>query len=155
MVRYEEAKFDSAVLNCVQVPLLRQAGVQQIFNASPLNMGLLSAQGPQEWHLAPPSLREACAEANSYLSKERGTTLQSVALGFGLNSTREMGCNTVVGCTMVEHVHELLERWNTLYASESEEEAACEGAEREEALKMQSENEESVKAILGKTGLLK
>jgi D-arabinose 1-dehydrogenase len=142
------------LLSTLQVPLLREAGVQQIFNASPLNMGLLSSQGAQEWHLAPPALRQACSDANAHLSTKRSTTLQSVALGFGLGSTTELGCNTVVGCTMPEHVSELMERWNMLYAL-SHEEGACSSEKRTQALSDQSRDEHEVKEILGKTGLLK
>jgi len=116
-------------------------------------MGLLSAQGAQEWHLAPPELRQACHDSNTYLSKERGTTLQSVALGFGLNSTREFGCNTVVGCTMPEHVTELMDRWKLLFADK--EDGGLHGSLRDEALSSQAQDEDRVKEILGKTGYLK
>lgn len=116
-------------------------------------MGLLSAQGAQDWHLAPSSLREACVEANDYLTTQRSTTLQSVALGFGLNSSSSMGCNTVVGCTIPQHVYELMERWKSLYADNLD--GGLVGVEREEALNKQREDEESVKAIIRKTGLLK
>lgn len=119
-------------------------------------MGLLSAQGAQDWHLAPPSLRQACRESNDYLTRYRSTTLQSVALGFGLKSTRELGCNTVVGCTVPTHVMELMERWNSLYKEEDEEEEDEESRKkRKEALRIQIDNEEIVKTILGKTGLVK
>lgn len=121
-------------------------------------MGLLSAQGAQDWHLAPSSLRQACRESNEYLTRYKSTTLQSVALGFGLKSTRELGCNTVVGCTVPTHVMELMERWNSLYKEEEEEEEEDDeesSKRRKEALRIQIENEEIVKMILGKTGLVK
>lgn len=133
--------------------MLRQAGVQQIFNASPLNMGLLSAQGAQDWHLAPPELKKACHDSNAYLVAERNTTLQSVALGFGLNSTRELGCNTVVGCTLPEHVIELMQRWKLLFADKID--GGIHGQQRVDALAVQAQNEEKVKEILGETGYLK
>lgn len=116
-------------------------------------MGLLSAQGAQDWHLAPAELQQACHDSNTYLSKERDTTLQSVALGFGLNSTREFGCNTVVGCTMPEHVTELMNRWKLLFADKLD--GGLHGTSREEALLIQAQNEDKVKEILGKTGYLK
>lgn len=116
-------------------------------------MGLLSAQGAQEWHLAPAALRDACRESNSYLANEKNTTLQSVALGFGLNSTREMGCNTVVGCTLPEHVHELMQRWKLLYADKLD--GGAVGEERKHALERQEQNEKKVREIIGKTGYLK
>lgn len=116
-------------------------------------MGLLSEQGPQDWHLAPAKLREACNEANKALVDSRNSTLQAVALGFGLNSTRELGCNTVVGCTTPQHVYELLERWRSLFAAPVE--GGRDDEKRIRSLDIQRQNESLVTDILGKTGLLK
>ncbi|KAJ2525015.1 hypothetical protein GGI11_000393 [Coemansia sp. RSA 2049] len=47
------------------VPRLRAAGVNTIIAASPLSMGLLSEEGPPDWHPASPELRQAvkkCAD---------------------------------------------------------------------------------------------
>lgn len=52
-----------------------------VINASPLGMGLLSNQGPQPWHPAPASLKEACARAAA-LCRARGSDLAKLGIQF-------------------------------------------------------------------------
>ena len=48
----------------VELPFFNEKGVG-VINASPLSMGLLTPQGPPEWHPAPDGLRQAAREAVS------------------------------------------------------------------------------------------
>jgi L-galactose dehydrogenase len=54
-----------------------------IISASPLSMGLLTQQGPPEWHPAPPELKEAAATAAA-CCKDQGVDLAKLALQFAV-----------------------------------------------------------------------
>ncbi|THW41280.1 Aldo/keto reductase [Aureobasidium pullulans] len=69
---------------------LGEAGVQMVCSSSPLNIGLLRAQG--DWHPAPSDLRLAVSKAADLVS-EKGDDLASLALRFAVRETarREKG----------------------------------------------------------------
>jgi L-galactose dehydrogenase len=67
-----------AVVNTV--PCLLQVG---IISASPLSMGLLTHQGPPEWHPAPAELKEAAAAAAA-CCRDQGVDLSKLALQFAV-----------------------------------------------------------------------
>lgn len=54
-----------------------------IINASPLSMGLLTPQGPPDWHPAPPELREAAQAAADYC-RDQNLDLAKLALQFAV-----------------------------------------------------------------------
>ncbi|MEQ9030515.1 MAG: aldo/keto reductase, partial [Aggregatilineales bacterium] len=56
-----------------------------LINASPLDMGLLTDQGPPAWHKIPDNVRVAVAKAIE-VSRLHNTTLSRVALQFALNN---------------------------------------------------------------------
>jgi L-galactose dehydrogenase len=60
------------------LPYLASKGVG-VINASPLCMGLLTPQGPPDWHPAPPALRAAAAAAAA-AAAEGGVGLPRLAL---------------------------------------------------------------------------
>ncbi|KAK3112269.1 Peptidyl-prolyl isomerase cwc27 [Teratosphaeriaceae sp. CCFEE 6253] len=67
---------------------LEAAGVRCVLNASPLNIGLLRAEGVPvgqlgDFHPAPQGLRKACAEVAGYMRAER-ENLAAVALRYAL-----------------------------------------------------------------------
>ncbi|KAK3096339.1 hypothetical protein LTR53_019384, partial [Teratosphaeriaceae sp. CCFEE 6253] len=67
---------------------LEAAGVGCVLNASPLNIGLLRAEGVPvgqlgDFHPAPQGLRKACAEVAG-LTQARGENLAAVALRYAL-----------------------------------------------------------------------
>lgn len=99
------------------IPAFKRAGVRQLINASPLSMGLLRAQGPMPWHPAPPPLREACSKAAKLCSKDYDTTLERVALGFGLGAEVPV----VVGLSKVEEVKECLKVRSELWEESDDE----------------------------------
>lgn len=75
---------------------LNAAGIS-VFNASPLGMGLLTDQGPPDWHPGHASVHAAAAEAAS-LCREAGTDLSRVALQFALQNAAQNGiASTIVG----------------------------------------------------------
>ncbi|PWA03054.1 hypothetical protein BB558_000787 [Smittium angustum] len=61
------------------VPLLRSAGVKYVIMASPLSMGLLRSEGPQDWHPASQELKDAVTECIKRCS-ERNVNLSDLAL---------------------------------------------------------------------------
>lgn len=100
-------------------PLFRAAGVRQIITASPLSMGLLRTEGPQPWHPASPETKLA-AERAVQVCRERGTTLERVALGFGfasasLTGREEEDTPTVVGLSTVAEVEETMAVYGEIY----------------------------------------
>jgi len=75
---------------------LNAAGIS-VFNASPLGMGLLTDQGPPDWHPGHASVHAAAAEA-ARLCREAGTDLSRIALQFALQTAAAQGiASTVVG----------------------------------------------------------
>jgi L-galactose dehydrogenase len=54
-----------------------------LINASGLSMGLLTEQGPPDWHPAPPQLREAARKA-AVFCREQGANISELALRFCL-----------------------------------------------------------------------
>ena len=68
-----------------------------VFNASPLGMGLLTANGPPDWHPAHDRVRDAAAQA-ARRCRALGADLSFVALQFALQTAAEAGVvSTVVG----------------------------------------------------------
>ncbi|GAU98936.1 hypothetical protein RvY_10008 [Ramazzottius varieornatus] len=66
------------------VPELRERGVG-VVNAAPLGLGLLSKNGPEDWHPANDSLKIACRAAVAY-AEEQGEDLEKIILKFCYNS---------------------------------------------------------------------
>ncbi|DBA86088.1 hypothetical protein WJX77_005843 [Trebouxia sp. C0004] len=60
------------------IPYLKEKNVG-IINASALSMGLLTDQGPYDWHPAPQKLKEACRKA-AKVCGEQGVSLRRLAL---------------------------------------------------------------------------
>ncbi|KAL5988370.1 hypothetical protein ACLOJK_036134 [Asimina triloba] len=89
---------DSTLLDLL--PYLKSKGVG-VISASPLAMGLLTENGPPEWHPAPPELKSACQAAAAYC-KEKGKNISKIAMQYslsnneistvlvGMNSTRQV-----------------------------------------------------------------
>lgn len=80
-------------------PAVRERGVGLI-NASPLHMGVLTANGPPAWHPAPPAILFAAGVAAAWCA-ENGLDIADVALRFAL--TGAPVDSTLVGmCTRAE-----------------------------------------------------
>jgi aryl-alcohol dehydrogenase-like predicted oxidoreductase len=85
---------------------LRDAGVDCIFNSSPLCIGLLRSGGVPvgslgDFHPAPAGLREAASQASNWV-ESRGDNLASLALRFAISrialaSRRPPGASTIFG----------------------------------------------------------
>jgi len=65
-------------------PQLKAKGIGLI-NGSPLAMGLLSEQGPPDWHPAPAKLRTVCAKAVAYCKSKKHDPAQ-LAIQFALSN---------------------------------------------------------------------
>ncbi len=70
-------------LDTYLTPVVKEHGVGLI-NASPLHMGVLTAQGPPEWHPAPESVKRAGREVVDLLER-RGVYPATAALRFCLD----------------------------------------------------------------------
>ena len=82
----------------------RDAGVDCIFNSSPLCIGLLRSGGVPmgslgDFHPAPPGLREAVSKASEWL-ESRGENLASLALRFSLSRINLAGPRPPGACTI-------------------------------------------------------
>jgi len=77
-----------------------------VFNASPLGMGLLTANGPPAWHPAHGRVRDAAADAARRCAA-RGADLSFLALQFALQTAAEAGVvSTVVGMSKPANLHQ-------------------------------------------------
>jgi L-galactose dehydrogenase len=92
-------------LDDVLTPVTKQYGVGLI-NASCLHMGILTNEGPPEWHPAPTELLEAGRKALQ-LCNQHGTDLSRVALRFCLDHNEVS--SSLVGMATTQHVKENLE----------------------------------------------
>lgn len=85
-------------------PLVGERGLGLI-NGSPLHMGVLTPQGPPEWHPAPTEVVEAAAAAARWCAA-RGVNIADVALRFALGNRSV--ASTLVGMGTEAEVHENL-----------------------------------------------
>lgn len=102
------------------LPLFKQAGVKQVITASPLNMGLLRSIGGQTWHPASPQLKTA-TEAAAQKIIQLGSTIEDVALGYGLSSAELQdgkSIPTVVGLSNPAEVYATMKVYSALYSEE-------------------------------------
>jgi L-galactose dehydrogenase len=77
-----------------------------VFNASPLGMGLLTANGPPDWHPAHDRVRDA-AMAAERRCRTLGADLSFVALQFALQTAAQAGVvSTVVGMSRPENLRQ-------------------------------------------------
>eukprot|EP00899_Mesostigma_viride_P018432 jgi/Mesvir1/26590/Mv17777-RA.1 len=91
---------DSSLLDLI--PYLKQKNLG-IINASPLAMGLLSEQGPPEWHPAPEPLKSACAAAGG-VCRDAGASISKLALMYSLHHADV--ATTLVGMSSREMVEQ-------------------------------------------------
>ncbi|KAL7421550.1 hypothetical protein Q5752_003319 [Cryptotrichosporon argae] len=116
------------------------AQVGQVVNAAPLAMGILTTSGGPDWHPA----RSADADAARLfaatreavkLARERGTSLEDVAIGFGYRTLRQLDARpvpVVVGCTDLDQLRATLEAYTAVNGGEGEEAAKKRKAVEEE-----------------------
>ncbi|KAH7575502.1 hypothetical protein ACOSP7_004858 [Xanthoceras sorbifolium] len=84
------------------LPYLKSKGVG-VISASPLAMGLLTDNGPPEWHPASPELKSACQAAAAYC-KEKGKNISKLAMQYSL-SNKDIS-SVLVGMNSVRQVEE-------------------------------------------------
>lgn len=86
-------------------------------------MGLLRTEGGQPWHPASPEMKVASEQA-AKLMLSKGTTLEKVALSFGLASVDltpgATETTTVIGLSTPREVHETMAVYAALYAEGKE-----------------------------------
>jgi len=84
------------------LPYLKSKGVG-VITASPLSMGLLTENGPPEWHPAPSELKSACAAAAAHC-KAKGKNISKLALQYSLKN-KDIA-SELVGMNSVQQVRE-------------------------------------------------
>ncbi|KAJ4716043.1 L-galactose dehydrogenase [Melia azedarach] len=84
------------------LPYLKSKGVG-VISASPLSMGLLTDNGPPEWHPASLELKSAC-KAAAACCKEKGKNISKLAMQYSL-SNKEIS-SVLVGMNSVRQVEE-------------------------------------------------
>eukprot|EP00268_Persea_americana_P018802 TRINITY_DN19601_c0_g1_i1.p1 TRINITY_DN19601_c0_g1~~TRINITY_DN19601_c0_g1_i1.p1 ORF type:complete len:324 (+),score=58.82 TRINITY_DN19601_c0_g1_i1:250-1221(+) len=84
------------------LPYLKSKGVG-VISASPLAMGLLTENGPPEWHPAAPELKSACRAAGAHC-KGKGENIAKIALQYSLLN-KEIS-SVLVGMNSVRQVQE-------------------------------------------------
>ena len=90
-----------------------------VFNASPLGMGLLTANGPPDWHPAHDRVRDA-AMAAARRCRAQGADLSFVALQFALQTAAQAGVvSTVVGMSRPENLRQNIAALTTPIDSEA------------------------------------
>ena len=90
-----------------------------VFNASPLGMGLLTADGPPDWHPAHDRVRDA-AMAAARRCRTLGADLSFVALQFALQTAAQAGVvSTVVGMSRPENLRQNIAALTTPIDSEA------------------------------------
>ena len=92
------------------IPSLNEKSVG-VIGASPLSMGLLSDTGPQSWHPAPETLRNACLEALAWC-KANGFSLAEQALAWTLQNAPV--ATTLVGMSSEAQVRQNVAAVGTL-----------------------------------------
>jgi D-arabinose 1-dehydrogenase len=97
------------------------AGVQQIITASPLAMGLLRSAGPQLWHPATQSQRDAVIRAAEYVEK-RGHNMADTSMRFVYS--RWHGC-IVGGWSSVKELEDAVQMWHQVKNAIGKEEDEC------------------------------
>ena len=66
------------------LPFLHENGIG-VISASPLGMGLLTENGPAQWHPAPPAIKDACAVAARWC-RENGVSIEKLAIQFAVSN---------------------------------------------------------------------
>ncbi|KAK1359154.1 L-galactose dehydrogenase [Heracleum sosnowskyi] len=84
------------------LPYLKSKGVG-VISASPLAMGLLTENGPPEWHPASNELKAAC-QAAAVFCKEKGKNISKLAMQYSL-SNKDIA-SVLVGMNSVQQVEE-------------------------------------------------
>lgn len=84
------------------LPYLKSKGVG-VITASPLSMGLLTENGPPEWHPAPSELKSACAAAAAHC-KAKGKNISKLSLQYSLKN-KDIA-SVLVGMNSVQQVRE-------------------------------------------------
>jgi len=91
-------------MDAILAPVAEQLGVG-LMNASPFSMGLLTEQGPPEWHPAAKATRDAAKRAAEY-ARSRGADLADLALRFCFDYPR--AATTLVGMVTRDQVRKSL-----------------------------------------------
>jgi len=116
VMSYSNLNLQNSSLAAYAPHLKERAKVAQIFNASPLNMGLLTRLAPA-WHPAKaiPMLLDATASAVAVCEGWEGG-LPNVALGYSMRHSMAAAMPVAVGLSSMKEVHESVKVWRQIQA---------------------------------------
>ena len=100
------------------IPRFQAAGVQRVLTASPLSMGLLRSSGPQSWHPATQSQKEAVVKAGEYVEKH-GHNLADTSMRYAI--AKWEGC-VVGGWSSVKELEDAVRMWHRVKSGQGREE---------------------------------
>lgn len=100
ILSYSRYNLTDTSLNDVLGDVVSERGIGLI-NASPLNMGLLTAKGPPAWHPVSEAVIEKVRLVRAYCHAN-GTTIEKVALQFALKN--RLVSSTLIGMSKTVHV---------------------------------------------------
>ncbi|KAL4581053.1 hypothetical protein LXL04_017261 [Taraxacum kok-saghyz] len=104
------------------LPYLKSKGVG-VISASPLSMGLLTENGPPDWHPASPQLKAACQNAADFC-KKKGKDISKIAMKYSL--CNEDISTVLVGMKSVQQVQVNVEAAMEVVNGEKDEEILVE-----------------------------
>lgn len=93
--------------------------MEEVTNAAPLAMGILTSGGGPDWHPAKSEkdgVVEACREAVK-LAEERGTRIENVALDFGFRESKMSNGKivpVVIGCKSIDEIKRTVKGWRAV-----------------------------------------
>ena len=90
------------------VSQLYKAGVERVLTASPLSMGLLRSAGPQPWHPATQSQKDAVKKALDYVEKQ-GHNLADTSMRFVF--AKWNGC-VIGGWSSIKELEDSVKMWH-------------------------------------------
>ncbi|MBI3211027.1 MAG: aldo/keto reductase [Candidatus Solibacter usitatus] len=99
VISYAHYTLQNAALETT-LPLLETHDLG-VINASPLALGLLTRQGPQEWHLGSDLLKQKCREAAAWCHSQ-GVDIADLGMRFALSNPRIH--STLTGARTAEEV---------------------------------------------------
>lgn len=103
------------------VPQLYKAGVQRVLTASPLSMGLLRSAGPQPWHPATQSQKDAVLKAIEYVEKQ-GHNFADTSMRFVFAKWDDC---VIGGWSSIKELEDAVRMWHRVKNGTGKEEDEC------------------------------
>lgn len=117
VLNYSNMTLQNTILETA-VPQFYKAGVQRVLTASPLSMGLLRSEGPQPWHPATRSQKDAVLKAIEYV-EEQGHNFADTSMRFVF--AKWDGC-VIGGWSSIKELEDAVKMWHRVKSGTGKEE---------------------------------